>query len=520
MLPRVGDQDAVPSLRASFHQAPPIAVSTPLRQGRPHSRAAGPLLSSTRSTVVHLRSNIGSKDEAQQYLSHFTSVSSQQFAVIKVSGAIITKHLQTLSSALAFLNHVGLYPIVVHGAGPQLSRMMEAAGALSLARKLVLEENIKLVEELEHMGVRARPIAAGVFLADYLDKLKYNLVGKIKGVKKSPSESAIAACWLPILLPWPRIPDGQMLSVNTDVAAGELARALQPLKIVYLAEKGDLFNGDTSENISAINLDEEYCHLMTQWWVRHGTRLKIKESKKLLSDLPRSSSVAIIHPADLLNGLFTDSSAGTRIRRGNKTDVQASLSVFGEGLKDEVIRDREGLDARAVVDSYAEELEECDFKIYYDNAMDALAVVLPPPPQERSSMAHLAAFTITKRTSPSWPGENLTWYFHKANGSLSRDGEVLFWFGAENGDEVKQLVQKSTQHGSRMFGNSNLEHRLHRAHEAAMRELWGHAGEGAWGIGPFEDTAANGFGCELLLERGANVNAEGGDYGNTLTGRV
>ncbi|KAJ6018456.1 Protein arg-6 [Penicillium canescens] len=74
----------------------------------------------------------------------------------------------------------------------------------------------------------------------------------------------------------------------------------------------------------------------------------------------------------------------------------ASLSVFGEGLKDEVIRDREGLDARAVVDSYAEELEECDFKIYYDNAMDALAVVLPPPPQERSSMAHLAAFTITK----------------------------------------------------------------------------------------------------------------------------
>ncbi|KAJ6020031.1 Protein arg-6 [Penicillium canescens] len=60
----------------------------------------------------------------------------------------------------------------------------------------------------------------------------------------------------------------------------------------------------------------------------------------------------------------------------------ASLSVFGdlEGLKDEIIRDREGLDARAVVDSYAEDLEECDFKIYYDNAMDALAVVPPQNP--------------------------------------------------------------------------------------------------------------------------------------------
>ncbi|KAJ6037963.1 Protein arg-6 [Penicillium canescens] len=493
----------VSSLPPSPSDCSPHAVSTPLRQGPPYSRAAGPLLSSTRSNVVHLRSNIGSKREAQQYLSHFTSVFSQQFAVVKVSGAIITEHLQTLSSALAFLNHVGLYPIVVHGAGPQLNRMMEAAGVEPQFEGPGHGWQDSLVEELERMGVRARPIAAGVFLADYLDKRKYNLVGKIKGVKKNPSD------------------------VNTDVAAGELARALQPLKIVYLTEKGDLFNGDTSENISAINLDEEYCHLMTQWWVRHGTRLKIKESKKLLSDLPRSSSVAIIHPADLLNGLFTDSGAGTRIRRGNKTDVQASLSVFGdlEGLKDEIIRDREGLDARAVVDSYAEDLEECDFKIYYDNAMDALAV-------ERSSMAHLAAFTITKSSWLASVDDNLFITLKKdfpklawrkpdlANGSLSRDGEVLFWYGAENGDEVKQLVQKSTQHGSRMFGNSNLEHRLHRAHEAAMRELWGHAGEGAWGIGPFENIAAHGFGCELLLERGANVNAEGGDYGNTLTGRV
>src|SRR4051812_7187099 len=49
---------------------------------------------STRSTVVQLLSNIGSKREVQQYLSHFSSVSSQQFAVIKVGGAILTEHLQ------------------------------------------------------------------------------------------------------------------------------------------------------------------------------------------------------------------------------------------------------------------------------------------------------------------------------------------------------------------------------------------------------------------------------------------
>ena len=85
--------------------------------------------------------------------------------------------------------------------------------------------------------------------------------------------------------------------MNADVAAGDLARALQPLKIVYLSEKGGLFNGDTKEKISAINLDEEYEDLMSgrHWWVRHGTRLKIKEMNDLLADLPRTSSVAIIH---------------------------------------------------------------------------------------------------------------------------------------------------------------------------------------------------------------------------------
>jgi N-acetyl-gamma-glutamyl-phosphate reductase/acetylglutamate kinase len=454
---------------------------------------------------VQLLSNIGSKREVQQYLSHFTSVSSQQFAVIKVGGAIITEHLQTLSSALAFLNHVGLYPVVVHGAGPQLNKMLEDAGVepqfedgirvtdgktLALARKLFLEENLKLVEELENMGIRARPITTGVFSADYLDKEKYNLVGKINKIDKRPIEAAIEAGCLPILTSMAESPEGQVLNVNADVAAGELARALQPLKIVYLAEKGGLFNGDTGEKISAINLDEEYDHLMSQWWVRHGTRLKIKEMRELLMDLPRTSSVAIIHPADLQKELFTDSGAGTLIRRGNKVHTKTSLSEFEniEALKDVLIRDRESLDARATVDRYVDGLRDRPFKAYFDDPMDALAVILPP--QQDSAFAHLATFTITKAgwltnvadnvfTSIKkdfgklvWTvkadDENLTWFFDKADGSLSRDGDVLFWYGLENGDEVKELVLEFTKHGRQMFGDYNLEARLHRAAQAAF----------------------------------------------------
>jgi N-acetyl-gamma-glutamyl-phosphate reductase/acetylglutamate kinase len=207
----------------------------------------------------------------EQYLRHFASVESQKFAVIKVGGAVLTDELDTLASALSFLHRVGLYPIVVHGAGPQLNHLLEEAGVepeyhdgirvtdkatLEIARRVFQEENIKLVEALERMGTRAWPISGGVFTADYLDRDRYQYVGKIARVNKNLVESSIRAGALPILTSLAETPDGQILNVNADVAAGELARVLEPLKIIYLNEKGGLFHGGTGKKIDIINLDE------------------------------------------------------------------------------------------------------------------------------------------------------------------------------------------------------------------------------------------------------------------------
>ena len=396
---------------------------------------------------------------------------------------------------------------MVHGAGPQLNQILEESGVepqfeggiritdgktLGIARSLFLQENLKLVESLEDLGVRARPITSGVFTAEYLNKDLYDKVGKITHVNKDPIEASIRARCLPILTSMAETLDGQVLNVNADVAAGELARALQPLKIVYLSEKGGLYNGETKEKISAINLDEEYEDLMSgrHWWVRHGTRLKIKEMKELLSQLPRSSSVAIIHPSDLQKELFTDTGAGTLIRRGNKVHVNTSLSQFEdlEAFKEVLLRDREALDARATVEKYVEFLGQREFRCYFDEPMEALAIVLPAT--DGASIAQLATFTITKSgwlTNVSdnvfasikkdfpklmWTvkhdDENLTWFFDKADGSLTRDGEVLFWTGIESGDEVKELMSEFTSHGREMFGDINLESKLQKAARVAM----------------------------------------------------
>ena len=109
---------------------------------------------------------------------------------------------------------------------------------------------------LEKLGTRARPITSGVFTADFLDKDKYGLVGKITRIDKRPLEAAIRAGALPILTSLAESDSGQILNVNADIAAGELAKEIEPLKIVFLNEKGGLFHGVTGEKLDVINLDE------------------------------------------------------------------------------------------------------------------------------------------------------------------------------------------------------------------------------------------------------------------------
>ncbi|EMG49552.1 ARG5 [Candida maltosa Xu316] len=431
---------------------------------------------STKSTVVQLLNNIGSKREVEQYLKYFTSVSQQQFAVIKVGGAIITQQLNELASCLAFLYHVGLYPIVLHGTGPQINELLENEGVepeyidgiritnpktMEVVRKCFLEQNLRLVTALEKIGVHARPITAGVFEAEFLDKEKYQLVGKITSVNKSPVEAAINSGYLPILTSLAETPSGQLLNVNADVAAGELARQFEPLKIVYLNEKGGIVNGNTGEKISVINLDEEYEDLLKESWVKYGTKLKIKEIHDLLQHLPRSSSVAIIDVNDLQKELFTDSGAGTLIRRGYRLINRNSLREFGNPdlLRNALLRDPEIKSGKLSVASYLKFLDSVEFKSYGDEPLEVLAIVI----KQESQIPKLDKFLSSKTgwlnnvtdnifnairkdySQLCWivseNDSNLAWYFSKSDGSFAKNGQILFWYGL-NIDEAGKLIKE------------------------------------------------------------------------------
>ena len=100
--------------------------------------------------------------------------------------------------------------------------------------------------------------------------------------------------------------------------------------------------------------------------------------------------------------------------------MNTKLSQFEdvETLKKVLVRDREALDATATIDRYVQHLGQREFKAYFDEPMEALAIVLPP--QEGSSMAQLATFTITRA---GW----LTNVADNVFAALLRDNPKLVW---------------------------------------------------------------------------------------------
>lgn len=165
-----------------------------------------------------------------------------------------------------------------------------------------------------------------------------------------------------------------------------------------------------------------------------------------------------------------------------------------ETLKQTLVRDREALDARQTVDRYVKFLAQSEFAAFHDDNMEGLAIVLPAQ-ASGPQLAQLATLTLSRaawltnlsdnlfanirRKYPKlmWTvkqdDENLTWFFDKADGSLTRNGEVLFWYGVESADEVRALMIEFNKHGRDIFGEMNLESKMAKAAHRAGEILGG-----------------------------------------------
>jgi acetylglutamate kinase len=419
-----------------------------------------------RSTIVRLLSNMASAKEIQQYLKRFSQLDAARFAVVKVGGAILRDDLDALVSSLSFLQQVGLTPIVVHGAGPQLDEQLQVAGiekqtvdglrvttpeALAVVRQVFQKENLRLVEALQAQGVRATSITGGVFESAFLNRRKYGLVGKVDAVHTSGIAAAIKVGSIPVIASLGETAGGQILNINADWAANELVKTLQPYKIIFLTGTGGLLDGD-GDVIDSINLSTEYAELMRQPWLHSGMKVKIEQIHDLLMQLPPSSSVSITKPDELAKELFTHRGSGTLVRRGE------AIRVFTSWKKLDLKRLKSLVESGFGRKMHADYFEKTKpYKIYVSEHYRAALILTL-----ENGIPHLDKFAVSDDAQGEGLGraawqvmradnDRLFWrsrndnavndfYFDESDGCLKGEKWNVFWYGLESFDDIRYAV--------------------------------------------------------------------------------
>lgn len=438
----------------------------------------------TRKTIVRLLSAMGSAKEIQQYLKRFSELDAKRFAVVKVGGAVLRDELTDLASSLTFLQQVGLTPIVLHGAGPQLDEELSAAGiekqtvnglrvtspkALGIVRRVFQQQNLKLVEALQAMDTRATSVASGVFMASYLDRDTLGMVGKVESINLAPIEAGLRANSIPVIASLGESDEGQILNINADVAANELVRVLQPYKIVFLTGTGGLLDGD-GKVIDSINLSTEYEHLMAQPWINGGMRLKIEQIADLLSDLPLASSVSITRPSELAKELFTHKGSGTLVRRGEKVLRFDSWQGVDLARMRTLVESSFG---RTLVPDYFERTRP--YRIYVSENYRAAMILTEEHVDDEQGLPYLDKFAVLDDAQGEGLGravwqvmreENprLFWrsrhhnqvnifYYAESEGCLKQPDWKVFWYGLD-GDfaAIERCVAHCAQRQPTLIG--------------------------------------------------------------------
>jgi acetylglutamate kinase len=421
----------------------------------------------TRQTIVRLLSAMGSAKEIQQYLKRFSQVDAKRFAVVKVGGAVLRDELNDLTSSLTFLQQVGLTPIVLHGAGPQLDEELQAAGitkqtinglrvtspkALGIVRRVFQQQNLCLVEALQAMDTRATSVPSGVFMSSFLDKDVYGMVGKVDSINLAPIEASLRAGSIPVIASLGETDEGQFLNINADFAANELVRVLQPYKIVFLTGTGGLLD-DQGQIIDSINLSTEFEQLIQQPWINGGMRVKIEQIADLLQSLPLTSSVSITRPSELAKELFTHKGSGTLVRRGEKVFRFESWDGVDQVRMRELIESSFG---RKVVDDYFARTKP--YRIYVSENYRAAMILT-----REDGLIYLDKFAVLDDAQGEGLGravwqvmreENpqLFWrsrhgnainyfYYAESDGCYKQERWKVFWYGLDGFDTIARCVE-------------------------------------------------------------------------------
>jgi len=275
--------------------------------------------------------------EALPYLRKFAG----KIIVIKYGGAAMINEgvRQSVIQDLILMQQVGMKPVLVHGGGPEIDRMLK-----KLNKEAVFVEGLRytddetmeivqmvlggkvnkdLVELFSRMGGKAVGLTGadgGLLMAKRLRKNDQDLglVGDIQSVNTDIIKTLLDNGIMPVVASIALRSDQEwgFYNVNADTAAGALAIALKAEKLILLTDVPGVMEDRTDLGTLIREMDVQMAKtLMKRGVIKAGMIPKVEGC---LTALSQGVSAAHIvdgrSPHSLLVELFTDTGMGTMIR--------------------------------------------------------------------------------------------------------------------------------------------------------------------------------------------------------------
>jgi acetylglutamate kinase len=272
----------------------------------------------------------------------------EQVVVIKYGGHAMGDQAaaEDFAEDVVLLEQSGLKPIVVHGGGPQIGRMLNRLGIRSefqAGLRVTDEATVEVVEMVlagsinkqivgwigaeggKAVGlcgkdgnmVTARKATRTVVDPDSRIEQAIDLgfVGEPEHVDRSILDAVLKAELIPVLAPVAVGSDGRTYNVNADTFAGAIAGAMNAKRLLLLTDVPGVL--DKNKNLIPELTVDECRRLIADGTITDGMIPKIETCIYALEQ--GVEAVVILDgkvPHAVLLELFTDHGSGTLIRRG------------------------------------------------------------------------------------------------------------------------------------------------------------------------------------------------------------
>ncbi len=271
----------------------------------------------------------------------------QQMVVIKYGGHAMGDRAaaEDFAEDVVLLEQAGIKPVVVHGGGPQIGKMLEKLGIKSEFKgglRVTDQATVEVVEMVlagsinkqivgwigaeggKAVGlsgkdgnmVMARKVTRTAIDPDSnIEKVvDLGFVGEPEHVNREVLDQVLQAELIPVLAPVAIGQDGQTYNVNADTFAGAIAGALTAKRLLLLTDVPGVL--DKNKNLIPEMTIEDCRRLIADGTITDGMIPKIETC---IYALERGVEAVVILdgkvPHAVLLELFTDHGAGTLIRR-------------------------------------------------------------------------------------------------------------------------------------------------------------------------------------------------------------